>query len=93
MSYVLEVVDKSGKTIRLSKERWSHVQQDHGEVSLHDIEQTVTHPTKVTSSDRDGEVLWFYRYIRPKKQYHFVSVKYLNNHGFIITSHYATKIT
>ncbi len=41
MVNVLELIDKRGRQIYLTQERWSHIQQDHGEVSLEDIEHTL----------------------------------------------------
>lgn len=93
MVYVLEVSDRKGKTIYLTQERWSHIQEDHPEVSLQDLEKTLLFPTTIITSDRDEKVSWFLRHDKKNRNYLLVSVKYLNGEGFVITSHYADKIS
>ncbi len=52
MSWVFEIKDKSGRKIHLSKERWTHINQEHPEVSnyLEEIKETIQSPLKMTSS-------------------------------------------
>ncbi len=92
MNNILEIIDKNGKIIYLTPERWSHIQQEHFDVSLQEIENTLLFPTKISLSDRDPAVKWFYKYYKNKREYLMVSIKYLNGKAFIITSHYVTKI-
>ena len=40
----------------------------------------------------DVAVSFYYRYYKEKKQYLFVSVKYLSGEGFVITTFYTDKI-
>ena len=91
--YIFEVTDKTGRKIHLSKERWKHIREEHPEiVEFEDIKQTINLPDKITQSDRDSTVYWYSLHNKKKKRYLKVSVKYINRIGFIITSHYTTKI-
>jgi len=93
MDNLFEITDKTGRRIRLTKERWKHIKKEHPEiVDYEDIKRTLFRPDKILESDRDEKVKWFFRYNKNKKRYMKVSVKYLNNEGFVITSHYTAKI-
>jgi len=93
MGIIFEVSDKSGRIIRLPTERWSHIRQEHPEIVNHeDLLAVLTKPDKITKSDRDEMVEWFYRYNKIKKRYMKVAVKYLNGDGYIITAHHTPKI-
>lgn len=93
MSWVLVVNDKSGRRIHLSRERWTHILR-HPEMvnQLENIEETLKNPNKIIQFEIDPAVHFYFRYFKPKSQYLFVSVKYLNGQGFIITSFYTDKI-
>ena len=90
MSYVLEVVDKTGRSIYLSKERWKHIRKDHPEVEdLEAIKNTLVTPIKLTS--RFENKAYYYNYFKQRKEpekYLLVIVKYLNGKGFVITAYY-----
>ena len=94
MSNILEIVDKSGRKIRLTKERWSHIRQDHPLVEEDEITQTLTKPEKTLFIEGKNKV-YFFRYFRHKKlreKYLRVVVKYLNGEGFILTAHFVKQI-
>ena len=47
MSNIFEVIDKTGRKIRLSKERWKHIRMEHPEiVNSEDIEEVIKKPIK-----------------------------------------------
>ena len=97
MEYIFEILDKNGRKIHLSKERWSHIVNDHPEISnrLEEIRDTLKRPLAVRTSDYDENVRFYYRYyknINLKEKYLLVIVKYLNGNGFIITIFYINKI-
>lgn len=93
MNYVFEVTDKNRRKIHLSKERWKHIRIEHSEIiKPEEIEKVIISPDKIISSDRDPNVNWYFLYNKQRKRYLKVSVKYLNGEGYIITSHYTTKI-
>ena len=47
MDFIFEVTDKTGRKVRLTKERWSHIRRDHPEVELEEIEHTLIKPIKI----------------------------------------------
>ena len=93
MAKIFEAKDKSRRTIYLSDERWKHILK-HSEMSnqTEKIKDTLLQPDKITEVDYDPDVRFYYRYYKDRKEYLFVSVKYLNGEGFIITSFYTDKI-
>lgn len=93
MSWTFVVQDKTGRLIHLSCERWSHIQK-HAKMSdqIETIKETLESPLVITSFEYDDHVYFYYRYYKDKRMYLFVSVKYLNGDGFIITSFYTDKI-
>ena len=94
MTKIFEVRDKSGREIKLSKERWKHIQKEHSRIkNSEEIRQTLVSPLKITPSKYDPDkVRYYYRYNKDLKRYLFVAVKYLNGEGFVITSFYRRNI-
>ncbi|MBN1502183.1 hypothetical protein JW930_01445 [Candidatus Woesearchaeota archaeon] len=94
MNNLFEILDKSGRKIRLSKERWNHICREHPYISnLEELKLTMVNPLLIKPSRYDPEqVRWYYRYNKGKKLYLFVAVKYLNGDGFIITAYYVKNI-
>lgn len=93
MHYVFEIVDKSGRKIHLSKERWAHIKMEHPHIiKPEEIEKVIVSPDKITDSDKDSNVKWCFLYNKLRKRYLKVSVKYLNGEGYVITAHFTTKI-
>lgn len=93
MFYLFEVVDATGRTIRLSQDHWAHIRIEHPEiVEPGELVPVLTNPDKILPSDRDETVGWYFRYNKKKKRYLKVSAKYLNGDGFVITAHYTAKL-
>lgn len=97
MSYIFQTTDESGRKIYLSKERWTHINQEHPEVSdyLEEIKETLKNPTKIKEIDYDKDVRYFYRYyknIELSAKNLLVIAKYLNGEGFIITAYFVRSI-
>lgn len=95
MELIFEVNDKSGRKIHLSNERWAHINQEHPEVApyLEDIKDTLANPTRIIQYEDDDNVNYYYRYFKGRQlQYLLVIVKYLNNHGFVITAYFVKNI-
>ena len=91
MAWIFEVKNKSGRKVHLSKERWNHISQEHPEVAdyLEEIKEALINPTKIMTYDLDENVRYYYKYFKYRKspaKYLFVIVKYLNDHGYIITA-------
>ena len=92
MDWIFEIIDKSGRKIHLSNERWTHIQK-HSEMSdkIEQIKETLVKPSLVIPQDYDPNVHFYFRFYKDMKKFLFVSVKYLNGDGFIITSFYTDK--
>jgi len=60
--------------------------------ALERMKETLKHPIKVLVSEDDLFVHYYFRYYKDHKAYLFISVKYLNGEGFIITSFYTDSI-
>lgn len=97
METILEITDKRGKKIRLSKERWKHILKHpfmHDQIE--NIKDTLKRPTTVRYFEEDENLLYFYKEFKHRnasERYLLVSVKYLNGEGFVITSFFTNKIT
>lgn len=97
MEWVFEIEDITGRKIYLSRERWSHITQDHQEVSpyIEDMKEALHNPTKITEQDFKVKVGYYYKYlkVRPSPaKYLLIIVKYLNGRGFIITAYFVRRI-
>ena len=96
MSVFFEVKDKTNRTIRLTRERWSHITTTHAEMTNYvlEIEYALCTPLKITPH-RKGNLSNYYAFIKQRKypeKYLKVVVKYLNGHGFVITAHFVRHI-
>lgn len=91
MSYIFEVIDKSGRKIRLTDQRWNHIVSRHPELSnsLEIIKETVLKPSFQVRDNLDEKLYYSHSYIKDIKFYMIVAVKYLNGEGFIITAFYS----
>ena len=96
MTWIFEVEDNSSRKIHLSDERWKHLNQEHPEVApyLEDIKETLKNPIKIIDYEYDENVKYYYKYFKEREEakYLLVIVKYLNNHGFIITAYFVRNI-
>ena len=89
---VFEVIDKSGRRVRLTKERWIHIRKKHPEVENSDlIEDILVNSDKIVESELDETIFHFYKYYKNRKQpyqYLHVVVKYLNGEGDVLTAYF-----
>ncbi len=94
MSDVFEVTDKSGRKIRLTKERWSHITTKHPDIAgkEDDIKGLLEKPDLILHHEFNDNMRNYYKYDKQEKAYLLVSVKYLNGKGFVATAFYTTKI-
>ena len=97
MPRVFEIKDKSGRNIHLSKERWTHINQEHPEVSgyIEEIKETLKSPTKIKTYEHDKDIRYYYNYYKSREfpaKYLLIIVKYLNGNGFIITAYFVRNI-
>ena len=94
MSVIFEVTDKTGRKIRLTKKQWTHMMLRHSymEKYLEEIEETLRIPDKIVLL---GDKCYYYKNYKTLKapnRFVLVIAKYLNNHGFVITSYLKEKI-
>ena len=97
MEYVFEVIDKSGRKIHLSKERWRHINTEHPELAnyFEELKETLVNPSKITTYIYDENIKYYYKYLKEPNlttKYLLVIVKYLNGKGFIITAYFMRNI-
>jgi len=88
MGNVFEVVDSTSRKIRLTEEQWLHIKQDHPDITMEEIELTLTKPLKIV--DKEGDKAYYYHYFKSRKsafKYVRSIIKYLNGHGFVITAY------
>lgn len=80
MNDIFEIKDKTGRTIKLSKERWKHIVTEHPNISncIEQIKETLAQPLVIKKSDNSEEVKFYYKQSEEKNKYLFVVVKYLN---------------
>jgi len=92
MPRVLELKDKTGRTIYLTDERYNHIRK-HPEMknSLQLIEETIRKPTSIQSYSFDPNIKYYYNYQKDRKskaKHLRVIIKYLNGEGFVITAYF-----
>ena len=97
MIYIFQTTDKSGRKIHLTKERWTHINEQHPEISNYseEIQETLKNPTKIKEVGYDENVRYYYRYyknIESSAKNLLVVVKYLNGEGFVITAYFVRSI-
>jgi len=67
MEYIFEIIDKTGRAIHLSKERWSHIRKKHPEIENHEeLEIAIKNPDKITHYSSDDSVGFYYKYLKHK---------------------------
>ena len=94
MENILEVIDKSGRKIHLSNERWKHILR-HNDINfnhLEDIKSALIRPTYTILQAFDKTKGNYYLYNKQMKGYLFVAVKYLNGEGFVLTAFFTKNI-
>lgn len=94
MEIIFEVVDKTGRKIHLTKKKWTHITIKHSYMTnrLEEIKQTLIRPILIVPHKFDDTRRNYYTYYKHKKRYLLVSVKYLNNKGYVATSFITRKI-
>ena len=97
MAWIFEVKDKSGRKIHLSKERWSHISQEHPEAAdyFEEIKETIANPDKITAYSQDEDIKYYFKYFKGRQsaaKFLLVIVKYLNGHAFIVTAYFVRTI-
>jgi hypothetical protein len=93
MQNVFEIIDKTGRKIRLTKERWNHITK-HSYMTnyLEDIKKALENPTTIMDQKFDKTMKNYYFHYKLKNRYLLVGVKYLNGEGFVTTAFITRKI-
>jgi len=97
MDIVFEIIDKTGRKIRLAKKQHSHICKKHSMISnyFEEIKETLIKPDKIIESKDDENVRFYYKFYKKLKvpyQNILVIVKYLNGEGFIISAYFVKNI-
>ncbi len=94
MDFIFEVIDKTGRKIHLSKERWKHICAKHSDMTdkVEYIKNTLRNPTLIIPHKFADDMRNYYLYYKPEKCYFLVSVKYLNHEGYVTTAFMTKKI-
>ena len=97
MDSIFEVLDKTGRRIKLTKKQWKHItfpSSPHSYMNnyLEEIKQTLINPDKIISSVYDDNKTSYYKYHKDKKRFIRIIVKYLNGEGYIITTYFVKHI-
>ena len=97
MDIIFEVIDRYGRKIYLSRKHWQHIlKHPHMHDQIDNIQLTLQNPTTIRYFEDDDKVRHFYKEFKNRdslERFLLVSVKYLNDNGFIITSFFTNKIT
>ncbi len=94
-NFVFEIIDKTGRKIHLTKERWGeHIRLEHPNIiDTNEIEESLKNPDKIIIISEDiGHYYKYFKHRNLKSKYFKVIVKYLNEHGFVITSYFERNI-
>jgi hypothetical protein len=94
MSNIFEIIDKTGRKIRLTKRQWIHIITKHPDLFEKEekIKETLEKPEIILMHKFDRNTRNYCKYDKNEKAYLLVAVRYLNGEGFVITSFYTRKI-
>ncbi|MGA2223023.1 MAG: hypothetical protein ABSH41_01100 [Syntrophobacteraceae bacterium] len=89
--------DYINRTIRVTSERWEHIETEHPEMSgdLEKVLETLLAPDKVVRSRTDAQVELFYRQYETTRVGHklmCIAVKVLTNDLFMITAYFTDTV-
>lgn len=97
MNIKFEVIDKTGRRLRMTDYNWHHIIRRHPEIVSHQekIIESLEEPDKIAESLDDDNTKYYYKYYKYlDSPYKFIRVicKYLNSEGFIISAHFVKNI-
>jgi len=86
---IFDVIDKTGRKVRLTKKQWSHINRKHPLVAsyIEEIKDALIKPDAITDSDQEDVYFYYkyYKFLKSPYKHILVMVKHLNGEGFIIT--------
>ncbi len=93
MSNIFELVDKTGRKIHLTKERWAHIRKDHPQVEQEEIETTLKNPTQILQiNDKKYYYFHYFKHKNFQKKFLRVIVKYKNSQWLVMTAYFVAYI-
>ncbi len=96
MDKIFDVLDKSGRRIHLSREKWRHISSKHSKMvdtqMLEEIKDTLINPALIVEHKYDETKRNYYKHYKDKQRYLLVVVKYLNGDGYISTAFMTRRI-
>jgi len=88
MSNIFEIIDITTRKIKLTKERWQHIQKRHNNMhSIEEIKQAIRFPDTIKEDLFRKKIKHYQRYIKERKKTLTVTIKHLNGKGYIITAY------
>ncbi len=92
---IFEVIDKTGRKIRLTKTQWTHIREFHEHVEdIEEIILTLQKADKIIVDERE-DVNYFFKHFKHKNhisKFLKVIVKYLNEEGIVLSAHFVRNI-
>ncbi len=97
MDHVFEIIDKSGRKIRLTNRQWEHITTTHPGMAqyLDEIKITLEKPLKIIEHEVEN-LRRYYTYQKNRKypeKFLRIIVKYLNGDGFVISAQFVRNMT
>lgn len=94
---MLKLLNNKGDYVRLTEERFNHIENDHPEMNgqIEKISETLVNPEQVEVSKSDSSVELYYKFYSKTpvtSKYMCVVVKDNNFDKFIVTSYFTDKI-
>lgn len=95
MTDIFEIIDKTGRKVKLTKERWEHIRTEHPNIENYDeIMEDLQKPDNIINDKRE-EVDYFFKYFKHKKwksKFLKVVVKYINGKGSVLSAFFVRNI-
>jgi len=96
MNHIFKIIDKAGREIHLSKERWTHIRKKHPEVKDWElIKETLEKEDKVINDESSESIKYFYKFYKHAKKpdrYLCVVINYLNGESYVLTAYFTRNI-
>jgi len=97
MNILFDVIDKTGRKLRMTIWNWEHIIRMHPDISSEKdkIIEALQSPDKIIGSLKDENARFYYKYYKHRQsvnKFMMVLVKYLNGEGFIISAHFVRRM-
>ncbi|OGI65352.1 hypothetical protein A2647_05325 [Candidatus Nomurabacteria bacterium RIFCSPHIGHO2_01_FULL_40_24b] len=97
MDYIFLTDDNKGRKVMLRKERWTHITEPRSQHPymagyLEEIKDTIRKPDFIVANKYDENKMNYCKYLKARRLYIVVVVKYLNGEGDVITAFMARNV-